>query len=111
MSLGEGDPPSAAPTYFPADYSAGYLSDADLQPFQTMAVGLPPRVVDAALLKGMKQVGGWVGLWGLGALGGGRAGWEGPGDMGSVCRPLHSPTATMYPLTHHGSHSSPTLPV
>lgn len=56
VSLGEGDPPSAAPTYFPAEYAAGYLSDAEVAGCESMAVGLPPRVVDASLLRGMKQV-------------------------------------------------------
>lgn len=55
VSLGEDDPLSLAPTYFPAEAN-GLLSD--LGPFDAMAVGLPPRVVDASLLKGMKQVGG-----------------------------------------------------
>ncbi|KAL4859552.1 PAN2-PAN3 deadenylation complex catalytic subunit pan2 [Chlorella vulgaris] len=52
VSLGEEDPLSLAPTYFPWD-AAGLLSD--VEPFETVAVGLPPRVVDASLLKGMKQ--------------------------------------------------------
>jgi hypothetical protein len=66
VSLGEEDPLSLAPTYFPWD-SSGLLSD--VEPFETVAVGLPPRVVDASLLKGMKQVqvvAGFVSSGGLG---------------------------------------------
>ncbi|KAL4430743.1 hypothetical protein ABPG75_005999 [Micractinium tetrahymenae] len=52
VSLSEADPLSLAPTYFPMD-STGLLSD--VEPFESVAVGLPPRVVDAALLKSMRQ--------------------------------------------------------
>lgn len=55
VSLSEEDPLGLAPTFYSMDAS-GLLSDADLGPFESMSVGLPPRVVDAALLKGMKQV-------------------------------------------------------
>ena len=51
VSLGEGDALSLAPTYHPPD---GTLA-SDVSAFETMAVGLPPRVVDPALLQGMKQ--------------------------------------------------------
>lgn len=55
VSLSEEDPLSAAPTYFPMD-GGGLLSDLGAYE-EGMAVGLPPRVVDGALLKSMKQVG------------------------------------------------------
>lgn len=54
VSLTEDDPLSLAPAYFPMD-AAGLLSD--VEPYESVAVGLPPRVVDAALLKSMRQVG------------------------------------------------------
>lgn len=54
VSLTEEDPLSLAPTYFPMD-AVGLLSD--VEPFESVAVGLPPRVVDASLLKSMRQVG------------------------------------------------------
>lgn len=57
VSLSEEDPLCLAPTYFPMDAS-GLLSD--VEPFESVAVGLPPRVVDATLLKSMRQVGSWV---------------------------------------------------
>jgi hypothetical protein len=62
VSLSEEDPLSAAPTYFPMD-GGGLLSELGAYE-EGMAVGLPPRVVDGALLKSMKQVG-WGGeaLW------------------------------------------------
>ncbi|KAL4432378.1 hypothetical protein ABPG77_001677 [Micractinium sp. CCAP 211/92] len=52
VSLSEEDPLCLAPTYFPMDAS-GLLSD--VEPFESVAVGLPPRVVDATLLKSMRQ--------------------------------------------------------
>ena len=55
VSLSEEDPLSAAPTYFPMD-GGGLLSDLGAYE-EGMAVGLPPRVVDGALLKCMKLVG------------------------------------------------------
>ena len=54
VSLGEDDALSQAPTYF-AMHAGGLLSD--VAPHETMAVGLPPRTLDAALLKSVKQVG------------------------------------------------------
>jgi hypothetical protein len=61
VSLGEGDPLGAAPTYFPWD-GGGLLSEVEA--FESVAVGLPPRVVDPTLLKAMKQVGVGAGTWG-----------------------------------------------
>ena len=52
VSLGEDDPLSQAPTYFPQDAS-GLLSDVPA--YESVAVGLPPRVVDASLMKSMRQ--------------------------------------------------------
>lgn len=72
VSLSEDDPLSLAPTYFPMEAN-GLLSD--LGPYESMSVGLPPRVLDASLLKGMKQVG--CRRWQGGAAGC----WEGSGDV------------------------------
>ncbi len=100
VSLGEDDPLSLAPTYFPAEAN-GLLSD--LGPFDGMAVGLPPRVVDASLLKGMKQ----VGREGTGRGAGGCCGTDGAGHFQQLALRalafLHSPLCLQHLHINRGA--------